>query len=173
MGTPSDEQLMDDFEVLVRESVKYKQIVYEYCALALQPTLTQQQAERIEEILQKAQLDSWLDFLLDEADHILAHELGLIKEEIIQHQLQELKTSLDRFWCEQVLQEIRKQNRSKEIQKYLQDKGLYNGAIDGDIGPITERAIELYKQEFQISYEGSDSFDFKTGVMSNKRLTAN
>lgn len=162
MLTQSDETPMGDVEILVEQSLKYKEIVREYWTLALQQTLTQQQAERIEEILQSAQFDPWLDFLIDEADHILAHELGLIKEQVIEHQLQELKKSIDRFWCERVLQEIQKRNRSKEIQKYLQSKGLYDGAIDGYIGPRTRAAIELYKQEFQVNCEGADCFDRQT-----------
>lgn len=147
MGTQSDEKPMGDVEILVEQSLKYKEVIYEYWVLASQPTLTQQQAERIEQILQKAESDPWLDFLIDEADHILAHELGLIREQVINHQLQELKQSIDQYWCEQVLQEIQKQHRSKEIQKHLQAQGLYDGLIDGYIGPRTRTALELYQQE--------------------------
>lgn len=165
MGTSSEEKSMDDIELLVQESVKYKPIISEYWKLASQPMLTQQQAERIEEILQSAQSDPWLDFLIDEADHILAHELGLIKEQVIQHQVQELKKAVDRFWCEQVLQEIQRQNRSKEIQKFLRSKGLYDGAIDGYIGPRTRIALELYKQEFKVNCESSNCFDIPTRLI--------
>ncbi len=162
MGTQSDEKPMGDIEILVEQSLKYKEIIYEYCMLASQRVLTQQQAERIEEILQQAQFDPWLDFLIDEADHILAHELGLIQEQVIEHQLQELKKSIDRFWCEQVFQEIRKRNHLKKVQRYLQSKGLYDGAIDGYMGPRTRTAIELYKQEFQVNCKSSNCFDIAT-----------
>jgi fumarylacetoacetate (FAA) hydrolase family protein len=165
MGTQSDEKPMGDIEILIEQSLKDKEIIHEYWALASQQTLTQQQAERIEEILQLAEFDPWLDFLIDEVDHILAHELGLIREPIIQHQLQELKKSLDRFWCEQVIQEVQKQNRSKEIQKYLQSKGLYDGLIDGYIGPRTRTALELYKQEFQVDCKTTNCFNLRTGLV--------
>lgn len=147
MGTQSDEKPMGDVEILVEQSLKYQEIIYEYWALASQSTLTQQQAERIEQILQKAESEPWLDFLIDEVDHILAHELGLIREQVIGYQLQELKKSIDQYWCEQVLQEIQKQNRSKEIQKHLQAQGLYDGLIDGYIGPRTRTALFIYRQE--------------------------
>jgi lysozyme family protein len=79
----------------------------------------------------------------------LAHQLGLIKEPFIQYELQELSKSIARSWFEQMVQEIlediQKQNRSKEIQKYLQDEVLYDGAIDGYIGPRTQNAIKQLK----------------------------
>ncbi len=164
MGTQSDEKPMGDIEILVQQSLKYTEIIHEYCTLASQRALTQLQADRIEKILQEAQSDPWLDFLIDEADHILAHELGLIKEPFIQHQLQELKKSIDRLWCERILQEIQQQNRSKEIQKYLQEEGLYDGAIDGYIGPRTQTAIELLKLKrgCHIDSESADCFEVQT-----------
>ena len=162
MGTQSDEKPMDDMDGLVQQSLKYRKIIYEYCTLASQRSLTQRQADRLEEILQNAQSDYWLGFLIDEADHILAHKLGLINKHFIQHQQNELKKSIDRLWCEQVLQEIEKRNSSKEIQRYLQDKGLYDGAIDGYIGPRTQTAIDLLKRECHIHPERSDCFDIKT-----------
>lgn len=158
MLTQSDSQPMSDIEIVIQQSLKYTEIIHEYCTLASQRTLTQMQADRLEKILQEAQKDPWLDFLIDEADHILAHQLGLIKEQVIQHQVHELKKSLDRIWCERILQEIQKQNCSEQIQKYLQEEGLYDGAIDGLIGPRTQTAIELLKQKCHTAPEGADCF---------------
>jgi hypothetical protein len=162
MGTPSDSQPMSDIEIVIQQSLKYTEIIHEYCTLASQPTLTEMQADRLEQILQEAQSDPWLDFLIDEADHILAHQLGLIKEQVIQHQLHELKKSLDRIWCERIVQEIQKQNCSKKIQKYLQEEGLYDGAIDGYIGPRTQTAIEQLKQRRTRDSERADCIDIPT-----------
>ncbi len=162
MGTQSDEQPMGDMEILLQQSLKYGEIIQEYCTLASQRSLTQLQAERIEEILQHAQFDPWLDFLIDEADHILDHELGLIKEPFIKHQQNELKKAIDRLWCQRVLQEIQEQNSSKKLQKYLQEEGLYDGAIDGYIGPRTQSAIELLKQRYHLDSEKADYFEVQT-----------
>lgn len=162
MGTQSDQKTMDNIEILVEQSLKYRDIIYEYCNLASQQTLTEQQAERIGEILHLAEFDCWLDFLIDEVDHILAHELGLIREPVIQHQLQELKKSIDRFWCEQMIRQIHQQNCSREVQKYLQELGLYDGLIDGYIGLRTLKAIELYKQGFQVNCNRVNCFNLQT-----------
>ena len=137
---------MDEIEVLVRESLKYTEIVYEYCKLASMRSLTPSQADRLEEILTDASSDSWLEFLMDEADHILAHELGLIQQRLMHHQQDELRKSLDRLWCDRLLQEIQQQQCSQKIQQYLQQEGLYDGAIDGYLGPRTQSAIELFKK---------------------------
>lgn len=34
---------------------------------------------------------------------------------------------------------------NKELQQALKDKGFYNGAIDGDLGPKTQEAIKAFK----------------------------
>ncbi|MGB7441946.1 MAG: peptidoglycan-binding domain-containing protein [Coleofasciculaceae cyanobacterium] len=151
--------LTDDLEVLLQLALPYKDLLKEYCTLASQPTLQESGANRLEEILQQAQSEPVLDFLIDEADHILGHELGLIKEEFIQHQQQELKKCLDRLWCERLLQNISSRKRSEAIQKYLQDKGFYTGAIDGKIGPRTYSALKLLKQENNLDEETTQLLD--------------
>ncbi|MGB5963594.1 MAG: peptidoglycan-binding domain-containing protein [Coleofasciculaceae cyanobacterium] len=156
---------MDNSEILVKQSLKYRDIIHEYCNLASQQTLTQRQAERIGEILQLAEFDPWFDFLISETDHILAHELGLTKEPVIRHQLQELKKSIDSFWCEQMIRQIPQQNCSKEVQKYLQELGLYDGLIDGYIGLRTLKAIELYKQGFKVNRGRGNCFGWRTRLV--------
>jgi hypothetical protein len=162
MGTQRGQKPMDNSEIIVEQSLKYRDIIYEYCDLASQQTLTQRQAERIGEILQLAEFDPWFDFLIAEVDHILAHELGLIREPVIRHQLQELKKSIDSFWCEQMIRQIHQQNCSKEVQKYLQELGLYDGLIDGYIGLRTLKALELYKQGFKVNCKISHCFNLQT-----------
>ena len=103
MGTPSDEQPMSDIEILVQQSLKYTEIIHEYCSLASVRSLTQPQANRLEEILKKAQSDPWLDFLIDEADHIVAHQLGFINKPFIKYQQNELKNSIYRLWSKRIL----------------------------------------------------------------------
>lgn len=162
METQSDRQSMNDLEILVEQSLKYREIIEEYFTLASQQTLTQWQAARIGEILVLAESDSWLDFLIDQVDYILAQELGLIRKSVIQYQLQELKKSLDYFWCEQILRKIHQQSLSIEVQKYLQDQGLYDGLIDGYVGPRTLKAIELYKQGFQVNCQRVNCSNLQT-----------
>ena len=162
METQSDRQSMNDLEILVEQSLKYREIIEEYFTLASQQTLTQWQAARIGEILVLAESDSWLDFLIDQVDYILAQELGLIRESVIQYQLQELRKSLDRFWCEQILREIQEQQCSMEVQKYLQAQDLYDGLIDGYVGSRTKKAIKLYKQGFQVNCQRANCSNLQT-----------
>jgi hypothetical protein len=156
MGTQSNEQPMGDIELLVQQSLNYTEIIHEYYTLASQRSLTQLQADRLDRILQDAQFDPWLDFLIDEADHILAHQLGLLEEPLIQYQLQELSKSINRFWCERMVPEIQNQNDSKELQKYLQDAGLYDGAIDGYLGPRTQNALEQLRLRRKLTHRCSE-----------------
>lgn len=136
---------MNDMETMVQQSLAYKDTIHAYWRLASRPTLTESEADYLEKILNQAQSEPFLEFLLDEVDHLLAHELGLLDEQYIKHQQNELKKSLDQAWFEQLLAEIR--SRSKDVQKYLQGKGFYKGAIDGQIGPRTQEAIALLKKE--------------------------
>ena len=57
---------------------KYGNVLREYCQLASQKYLSEQDAERLTAILVFAETDGALSFLLNEADHFLAHELGLL-----------------------------------------------------------------------------------------------
>ncbi|MGQ4647026.1 peptidoglycan-binding domain-containing protein [Lyngbya aestuarii] len=164
MGTQKDENPARDTEVLVQQSLKYKEVIQEYCTLASLSTLTESEADRIEEILLKAQSEPWLDFLIDEADHILAHKLGLMDKQAIKSQQNKLSQLIDRNCLEQQLMEIQNrsqkiQNRSKEIQEYLKVKGVYHGAIDGKMGSLTRTAIESLKKEGSLDSEIAEFFD--------------
>ena len=57
---------------------EYGDVLREYCQLASQKHLLERDAERLTEILVRAETDGVLSFLLNEADHFLAHELGLL-----------------------------------------------------------------------------------------------
>jgi hypothetical protein len=57
---------------------QYGDDLREYCRLASQRKLSETDAEKLEEILVRAATDYKLSFLLNEADHFLAHELGLL-----------------------------------------------------------------------------------------------
>lgn len=141
---------MSDTEVLIHKSLQYAGLMDEYLTLASKRQLTQSQAERLSDILQQAEADSWLEFLIDEADHILAHELGLINEDFINYQQDELKKSLDRQWCEQILQqtrEVRQQNCLKDLQTSLQRQGLYDGDIDGKFTSLPQIVKELLESK--------------------------
>jgi hypothetical protein len=77
---------------------KYGKILREYCQLASQKHLSEGDAERLTKILILAETDGALSFLLNEADHFLAHELGLLNltdRERYKEQQASLKARID------------------------------------------------------------------------------
>lgn len=86
-------------EVFVQECEKYKELLGNYCTLAAKCALTEAEADSMNLILLQAETDTFLSFLIDEADHFLAHELGLIDKTFIHQQQQKfaehLKTKQD------------------------------------------------------------------------------
>lgn len=52
----------------------------EYCTLSKIMSPSEQELDRLAEILEMAQQDSRLSCLLNEADHLIAHELGLVTD---------------------------------------------------------------------------------------------
>ena len=56
----------------------YGAILREYCELASKKTLSEEDADRLSKILTQAEQDHHLSFLLNEADHFMAHHLGLL-----------------------------------------------------------------------------------------------
>lgn len=57
-----------------------KNIIREYCCLASLSSLSEQEAQRIAEILEIAKVDQIIDFLMTEADHYVGHKLNLVNE---------------------------------------------------------------------------------------------
>uniref|UniRef100_UPI001177B1C7 hypothetical protein n=1 Tax=Calothrix rhizosoleniae TaxID=888997 RepID=UPI001177B1C7 len=57
-----------------------KEIVNEYCQIAVLKNLTEKQAQRMQEILTIAQSDPTIDFFITEADHFIGHWLNIIDE---------------------------------------------------------------------------------------------
>jgi hypothetical protein len=86
--------------MFIKEVERRLPVIQEYYRLVCQPTLSEKEADRLREILEQAQQDLMLDFLIDEFDHILGHELGLIHEKFIQEQQDRLKPLIDSVWVE-------------------------------------------------------------------------
>lgn len=136
--------------------------VLNYCRLASRATLSEEEADRIAEILQLAQSDSLLDFLINEADHFLAHHLDLIDESFIKNDQAKLRefliipnnndcdTSL--VWNQNLNYGI--QNLSKRLQQELKQEGFYPGPIDGVYGPRTQQALKNFYHAKKLDSKG-------------------
>lgn len=58
-------------------------LIHEYVSLARLSEMNEYQSKRHEEILLLAQDNEDIDFLINEVEHILAHELGILDIEVI------------------------------------------------------------------------------------------
>ncbi|PSR16024.1 hypothetical protein C8255_20010 [filamentous cyanobacterium CCP3] len=116
-----------------------------YCTLALQPTLSADDETRLEQILAQAVDDPLLSFWLDEADGWVGEQLQLLPEDLFKQQQGKLRRIIGQTWVDTLWHDL--QHRTKALQAYLKRVGVYSGAIDGIMGPTTQRAIESLKTE--------------------------
>lgn len=133
----------------------HRETVIEYLQLAVKDVLTEQQATRMGEIFKQAETDPLLCFLIDEADHIAGHELGLIDSDYIAEQQERLAQTLDRSWVQLIIGKSRLDEyaqlppKTLEIaQTCLKERGLYDGSIDGVCGEETKAAFRRLEKQF-------------------------
>ncbi|MEA5573040.1 hypothetical protein [Calothrix sp. UHCC 0171] len=81
-------------------TVENQQLIQEYFQLALLETLSESEAQRILEIIEMAQHDEFLSFWLNEADHLIGHQLNLIDENECKNQQAILQEYLDAKYLE-------------------------------------------------------------------------
>jgi hypothetical protein len=133
----------------------YHALIREYCNLAIQPNLTEDGIERQDEILAKAEGDPLLEFLLDEADHLLGHALGFIDSRLLKDQQQQLESLIDRSWLMGELSKYRDRRGQvppvflRDAQTCLKREGLYRGAVDGVYGNQTRKAFRQLRRRVQ------------------------
>lgn len=157
----------------IQKSKKHLTVLQEYYKLGCQKTLSKTDEDRLQEILEEAQKDPLLDFLIDEVDHVLGHELGLIDEKFIQQQQQKLESAVNSGWMEHLLCSCIYESDSpslQEAQTCLKQEGLYDGRIDGVFGPITKQAFRALRRRIQERLEKqglpTDSID---GILKEDR----
>ncbi|MEM1240268.1 MAG: peptidoglycan-binding domain-containing protein [Cyanobacteria bacterium P01_H01_bin.26] len=123
----------------------YRELIQTYCQLSVQPTLNDVDTEHLDSILATAETDPLVSFLIDEADHMLAH-LYIDDIDVTQQQ-QKLQNCLSEAWLEQAFQDLTHRLQTfqcKHLQQYLKEQGFYSGAIDGVMGKSTQTAMEHY-----------------------------
>jgi murein L,D-transpeptidase YcbB/YkuD len=138
-------------------------IVREYCSLAVKKNLCDDDEVRMNAILELAETDGLLDFWLNEADHFLAHELGLTNRESIcrfENQQAHLREHLDNGktedTCLMLIEEIESRLKTyvQEVQQSLRKKGFNPGPIDGILGIRTETALKTFQSAHQLTPNG-------------------
>lgn len=123
-------------KAIVQACETYKDILHEYYKLSVSVSLSDQQAERMEEILQKAEEEEILNFLLTEVDYILNEKFGLFSNENIE-QYKNQQAYL-REYLEQAPKVL---DTCRELQKELRARGFYCGPIDGIFGEVSQMAL--------------------------------
>jgi hypothetical protein len=139
---------------LLRSLARHRPLILEYALLAIQNTLTDEEANRLGEIFDLATEDSVLSFGLEEVDHLVAHHLGLINGDFIKDQQDKFRRSIGQSWIDSLWQDL--QSRVKVLQVYLQRLGVYHGSIDGEMGSATEAAIHRLRQQQPSAIAGVD-----------------
>lgn len=132
-----------------------RNVVSEYCTLSVLDRLTEQQADRIAEILNQATQDPLLSFLLDEADHAIGHLMNLINVEETREEQAVLRRAIDQNWIAWLLTKAKAKNGSlvpqyalKQAQASLKKQGLYQAEIDGVCGEKTREAFQQLEAKF-------------------------
>lgn len=146
----------DLIDVLLEEYRIYATQLSEYAELALRPELTEQDADRLNEIYEAAEKDLLLNFFITELDDILNTWLGLLNGD-------EIKRYTDQqAWLREHLEQISLDcKRRKEMQQLLQQLGIYDGPIDGVLGKRSAKAIEEWYRQTQTLLQQQGLYDKK------------
>lgn len=142
--------LNSSYRSLSHHANDHRGVILSYCQLSMQSQLSDYDAEQLDAILTAAQTDPLLSFLIDEADHMVAHLYGFIDEGDIAEQQQQLQACLKEVWLSEAFQDLSsrlKTSQCKHLQTYLRDAGVYDGAIDGVMGADTKAAMQRYREQ--------------------------
>lgn len=125
---------------------QHRTTLIDYCTLALQPSLSTTDEDRLGEILAQAVDDPLLSFWVEEVDGWVGEQLDLLSEDALKQQQNKLKRIIGQTWVDTLWNDL--QHRTKALQAYLKRVGVYSGAIDGVMGPTTQHAIESLKTAY-------------------------
>jgi hypothetical protein len=142
--------LDNEVDNFIQTSNNYQGILLEYCFLTSLPQLSEEQADYLDDILEKAESDEFLNFLLIEFDHIIAKKLNLLDDQYIpyyQNQQAYLREYLIQLTTEEIAYHC-------EFQKLLRDEGYYRGPVDGVFGEDSREAVKQFQQSTHLQVNG-------------------
>lgn len=134
-----------DIKNMSDQAQQHRQVIQSYCELSVQPSLSDRDTAHLETILANAETDPLLSFLIDEADHMLAHLYNFIDDGEIADQQEKLQTCLSEAWLNQAFQDLThrlQRSQCKHLQQYLKQEGFYQGDVDGVMGQLTKAAMK-------------------------------
>lgn len=119
-------------------------ILAEYCRLATCSELSDEDADHLADIYEKAESDVLLSFLINEFDCILNQRLGLLNLE----SLEVYKNQ--QSWLREHLEEMPfDSDHRKDMQIMLKELNYYQGPIDGVLGKRYEKSIAKFHRRVQ------------------------
>ncbi len=135
-------------------------LVREYCRLAIRPTLSEAESQRLDELLGQAEQDRRLDFWINEADHFIDHAIGLGSATLVYASVNEnlksrLRELLDLTYTANpggatlaLIDELDESltEGTRQVQRQLAKRGYDPGPVDGVAGPKTKRALRQFQQ---------------------------
>ncbi|MGB3201762.1 MAG: peptidoglycan-binding domain-containing protein [Nodosilinea sp.] len=134
-------------------------LVREYCRLAVRPSLSHTDSQRLDQLLAKAETDGRLDFWISEADHFIDHAVGLGSatrvyasvNENLKSRLRELLDLTHTNPGDKALELLEELDESltegtRQVQQQLAQRGYDPGPVDGVAGPKTQRALRKFQQ---------------------------
>ena len=129
---------------LAATSQTYASLLADYKELALCHEITDEAADRLDQIYAEAEINPVLNFLLTEMDHIINKQLGLLSEQAIKgYQDQQA-------WLRERLEQTPfEYDHHHEVQRMLADEGFYEGPIDGVLGRRSTDAIKQMTTQLQ------------------------
>ncbi|WP_088888840.1 peptidoglycan-binding domain-containing protein [Leptolyngbya ohadii] len=139
----------EDFEAHFSDLCHQNDLL-EYMHLASRSNLSETEADRLEEILRKAESDEILNSWLNEVDYLLNQRLDLLNEQHIESYKDQ------QAWLREYLgsQKLKEFKLCRELQKRLKKKGCYDGPEDGVFGKDSQAAVEKFQQERQLNVDG-------------------
>jgi murein L,D-transpeptidase YcbB/YkuD len=134
----------------------YRGFLVEYYCLASKPELSSEEADRLNEMLYVAESTKILSFWLSEIDYRIGQRLGLLNDHYY-HQYEDMKAFLREYLASLNLEAS---DIYRELQRILQSRGFYCGAVDGIFDQELCNAIHQFQKAHHISSDGV--MDFRT-----------
>lgn len=121
-----------------------------YCRLSTQPELSDQDADFLDEILQQAEFDASLNFILSEIDYKIALRSGLRDEAHIESYRDQ------KAWLREHLETLDpgQIEYHRELQKLLGQRGFYKGPVDGVASKEFHQAVVEFQHLFELQEDG-------------------
>lgn len=162
-----DSSVDDLIKRLTQISQQYAFILAEYCKLASQSDLADEEADCLAAIYAQAEQEPLLNFFINEFDYLLGQDLGLLSLNAVENYKNQ------QAWLREHLEEMPLDQEYRiEIQRFLQERGFYDGPIDGVLGDRSSEAIKRFLMEVQRLLQEQQFYDGPIDGVLGKRSVA-